>query len=99
MAKTYDNSIRDNSRLECVLQNGHNSPSFDCFQKHSRTMLSPTLQVTEEVTLKPGVVYNLDGLFLNKRIRNERTSWKKKSVTITLKKSDAYIFSGGVRID
>ena len=100
----YSNILRPtnshNTRVTCWLQNGSKNPNFDAFVLSAkgtrRTFLSPTLQVTEAVTLEPGVIYNLPGLFLDKALANVGTVWSPESAIITIPKTLAHpVFGGG----
>ena len=99
----YSNILRPtnthNARVTCWLQNGSKNPNFDVFvlsaQNRRRTFLSPTLEVTESVTLKPGTKYNLPGLFLDNALR-DTAIWTPDSATIIVPKALIHpMFSGG----
>jgi hypothetical protein len=99
----YSNILRPNNthiaKLTCWLQNGSKNPNFDVFvlsaQNRRRTFLSPTLQVTETVTLEPGTTYNLPGLFLDNGLRDSAT-WSDSDVIVTVPKALIHpVFSGG----
>ena len=100
----YSNILRPtnthNARVTCWLQNGRKNPKFDVFvlspKGTRRTFLSPTLQVTETVTLEPGTLYNLPGLFLDKALSNVGTIWTPDSATLTVPKTLIQpVFAGG----
>jgi hypothetical protein len=112
---TYSNILRPNgahiAQLTCWLQNGSKNPNFDVFvlsdKGRRRTFLNPNLKVTQQVTLNPGTIYNLPGIFLDERHDRNGvcidehviSEWTEESVILTIEKALSHpLFSGGADI-
>lgn len=81
----------DNARVALFVANKNNSHSH--LADHKRPMLSTLVQVTEEITLKPGTNYYLPGLWCN-----TEPKYQKAAIVITVPNDiNKPLFSGGVK--
>jgi hypothetical protein len=81
----------DNARLALFFANKQNNHNH--LQDHKRPMLNSLVQVTEEITLKPGVQYYFPGVWCN-----AETKYQKDTTVVRIPNDTSKpVFSGGVK--
>ena len=81
----------DNARIALFFANKDNNHNH--LKDHKRPMLNTLVQVTEEITLKPGTNYYFPGLWCNAEPKYLKTSTVVQIPNDTSKP----VFSGGVK--
>lgn len=81
----------DNARIALFFANKDNNHNH--LRDHKRPMLNTLVQVTEEITLKPGENYYFPGLWCNSDTTYQKSATLIKVANDTTKP----LFSGGVK--